>query len=251
MQRNKLKKKNNELLALTVFFFFVWSCQFRSQEWNAVLLTEMALMSLVCPLKVCLQAPSLRSHSLARESQAPEMKVFMSGDRARDMQSPMWLVKITFCLPVSRSHRQLANRGKKSVNPGCEKKINHPYIDTYAAVFTEGTHQVVSPEAVIISESLMKRQHDRYPVCSLRKISWISTFIYRNGWTKKFWVSYSPVCASSSLSVLGLAALILYTVQMLSKPPLATRLPEGAKATLITQADFNGTATSCEQESFL
>lgn len=70
----------------------------------------MALMSLVCPEKVCLQAPSLTSHSLARESQAPEMKVFMSGDRARDMQSPMWLVKITFCLPVSRSHRQLSRR---------------------------------------------------------------------------------------------------------------------------------------------
>lgn len=75
-----------------------------------VSLTAMALMSLVCPEKVCLQVPSLTSHSLASESQAPEMKVFMSGDRARDMQSPMWLVKITFCLPVSRSHRQLTGR---------------------------------------------------------------------------------------------------------------------------------------------
>lgn len=96
-----------------------------------VLLTEMALMSLVCPLKVCLQAPSLRSHSLARESQAPEMKVFMSEDRARDMQSPMWLVKTVFCLPVSRSHRQLVNKGKKRVRPGLilvMKKNNHPYI---------------------------------------------------------------------------------------------------------------------------
>lgn len=80
---------------------------------DAALLTAMALMSLVCPEKVCLQVPSLRSHSLARESQAPEMKVFMSGDRARDMQSPMWLVKITFCLPVSRSHRQLGTGGRK------------------------------------------------------------------------------------------------------------------------------------------
>lgn len=77
---------------------------------DVMFLTEMALMSLVCPEKVCLQAPSLRSHSLARESQAPEMKVFMSEERARDMQSPMWLVKITFCLPVSRSHRQLERR---------------------------------------------------------------------------------------------------------------------------------------------
>lgn len=75
----------------------------------------MALMSLLCPEKVCLQVPSLRSHSLARESQAPEMKVFMSAERASDMQSPMWLVKMTFCLPVSRSHRQLERRGRKSV----------------------------------------------------------------------------------------------------------------------------------------
>lgn len=120
--KEQIEKKKKWIVGADSIFFFVWSCQFRSEEWNAVLLTEMALMSLVCPLKVCLQAPSLRSHSLARESQAPEMKVFMSGDRARDMQSPMWLVKITFCLPVSRSHRQLANRGKKSVNPGCEKK---------------------------------------------------------------------------------------------------------------------------------
>lgn len=77
--------------------------------WTAVCLslTLMALMSLVCPLNVCLHCPSLMSHSLARESQAPEMKVDMSGDRPRDMQSPMWLVKTTFCFPVSRSHRQL------------------------------------------------------------------------------------------------------------------------------------------------
>lgn len=71
----------------------------------------MALMSLVCPDKVCLQVPSLRSHTLARESQAPETKVFMSEDMASDMQSPMWLVKMIFCLPVSRSHRQL--RGER------------------------------------------------------------------------------------------------------------------------------------------
>lgn len=89
-------------------------------------LTAIALMSLVCPEKVCLQVPSLTSHSLARESQAPEMKVFMSGDRARDMQSPMWLVKITFCLPVSRSHRQLMESKKK------KKKIfqSRPFIES-------------------------------------------------------------------------------------------------------------------------
>lgn len=57
------------------------------------------------------------------------------------------------------------------VNPGCEKKFNHPYIDTYMAVFSEQTHQVVSPEAVRISLSLIKRQQDRYPVCSLCKMS--------------------------------------------------------------------------------
>ena len=71
----------------------------------------MALMSLVWPEKVCLHWPSLTSHSLARESQAPEMKQFMSGDSARDMQSPMWLVYTIFCLPVSRSHRQLGGGG--------------------------------------------------------------------------------------------------------------------------------------------
>lgn len=52
------------------------------------------------------------------------------------------------------------------VNPDCEKKFNHPYIDTYMAVFSERTHQVVSPEAVRISVSLMNRQQDRYPVGS-------------------------------------------------------------------------------------
>lgn len=43
---------------------------------------------------------------------------------------------------------------------------------------------------------------------------------------------------------------MLYTVQMLSRPPLATRLPEGAKETLITQADFSGTATNWEVDIF-
>lgn len=140
---------------------------------NVVLLTEMALMSLVCPVKVCLQAPSLRSHSLARESQAPEMKVFMSGDSASDIQSPMWLVKIIFCLPVSRSHRQLVNRGEERVMSELilawlwKKKSSK-------LVFHEKTHQVVSPEAVRISVSLMKRQQDRYPVCGLYIKSLIS-----------------------------------------------------------------------------
>lgn len=98
----------------TEYFLFVTLIKKLGTKLSCVgidlLLTEMALMSLVCPEKVCLQAPSLTSHSLARESQAPEMKVFMSGDRARDMQSPMWLVKMIFCLPVSRSHRQLSRR---------------------------------------------------------------------------------------------------------------------------------------------
>lgn len=43
---------------------------------------------------------------------------------------------------------------------------------------------------------------------------------------------------------------MLYTVQMLSRPPLATRFPEGEKETLITQADFSGTATNWEIENF-
>lgn len=118
MSADKLTAGNNELFELTVLFFLIiLSAQvfMFCEVQNVVLLTEMALMSLVCPVKVCLQAPSLRSHSLARESQAPEMKVFMSGDSASDIQSPMWLVKIIFCLPVSRSHRQLVNRAEERV----------------------------------------------------------------------------------------------------------------------------------------
>lgn len=95
-------------------------------------------MSLVCPQKVCLQVPSLRSHSLARESQAPDTKVFSSAERARDMQSPMWLVKMTFCLPVSKSHRQLERGERKS--QGKKEKIDH--------IFNNQTNVIMCPRRI-------------------------------------------------------------------------------------------------------
>lgn len=55
------------------------------------------------------------------------------------------------------------------VNPGISVKKKSSTL-----VFHEETHQVVSPEAVRISVSLMKRQQDRYPVRGLYIKSLIS-----------------------------------------------------------------------------
>ncbi len=53
-----------------------------------------------------------------------------------------------------------------------------------------------------------------------------------------------PVCALSSLDTwIGTWLLLkLYTEQILSRPPQATKLPEGAKAQVITQDDRRGMA---------
>merc|ERR1712241_1390317 len=74
---------------------------------------------------------SLRmSHSLADASQAPDTKVRMSGERERDITSPVWPVYVVDCCPVSMSHRA----------------------------------QVMSPLLVTILLSSRNRQQLRYPV---------------------------------------------------------------------------------------
>lgn len=78
-------------------------------------LTPIALMSLSWPPKVCLQASSLMSHSLAVKSHAPEMKNLKSGDTARDMQSPWCPAKTVFWVPVSMSHSTLGGDGPQTI----------------------------------------------------------------------------------------------------------------------------------------
>lgn len=79
----------------------------RKSFFFSFVLTPMALMSLSWPPKVCLQVPSLMSHSLAVKSQAPEMKNLKSGDTPRDMQSPWCPANTVFWVPVSMSHSTL------------------------------------------------------------------------------------------------------------------------------------------------
>lgn len=98
------------------------------------------------------------SHSLAVKSQAPEMKKLKSGETARDMQSPWCPAKMVFWVPVSMSHSTLEGDGAK----------NNIYLH-----FKEGatcflvqliilySYQVQSPELVMISLSLRKRQQER------------------------------------------------------------------------------------------
>lgn len=78
---------------------------------NGTELTETALMSDSWPGNVCLHIPSRMSHSLADASQAPEIKVRMSGDSERDITSPVWPVKAVTCWPVSMSQRALEKIG--------------------------------------------------------------------------------------------------------------------------------------------
>lgn len=79
------------------------------------ILTPIALMSLSWPPKVCLQVPSLMSHSLAVKSHAPEMNILKSGDTARDMQSPWCPAKMVFWVPVSMSHSALDEESEDDV----------------------------------------------------------------------------------------------------------------------------------------
>ena len=45
--------------------------------------------------------------TLADASHAPETKVFWSGDKERDMTSPVWPPNDVTCCPVSMSHKTL------------------------------------------------------------------------------------------------------------------------------------------------
>lgn len=64
-------------------------------------------MSLSCPGKVCLQQPSRISHNLADASQAPDTNVRISGDKLRDITSPVCPRNEVTCWPVSISHKAL------------------------------------------------------------------------------------------------------------------------------------------------
>lgn len=74
---------------------------------NEEKLTATALISLSCPGNVCLHIPSRISHSFADASHAPEINVLISGERERDITSPVCPVKDVHCCPVSISHNAL------------------------------------------------------------------------------------------------------------------------------------------------
>lgn len=67
-------------------------------------------MSDSCPGKVCLQQPSRMSHNLAEASHAPDTKVRMSGERLKDITSPVCPRKEVTCWPVSISHNALEDK---------------------------------------------------------------------------------------------------------------------------------------------
>ncbi len=126
-----------------------------------LILTPIALMSLSWPPKVCLQAPSLMSHSLAVKSHAPEMKNLKSGDTARDMQSPWCPAKTVFWVPVSISHSTLKGDGPKTTFISVsttEREVERCFL---VQLIILRSYQVQSPELVMISLSLRKRQQDR------------------------------------------------------------------------------------------
>lgn len=76
-------------------------------------LTQLALISDSCPVKVCRHMLSRMSHSFAEASQAPETKVRRSGDRDRLMTSPLWPENTVVCWLVSMSHSALGTKSKR------------------------------------------------------------------------------------------------------------------------------------------
>lgn len=107
------------------------------------ILTPIALMSLSCPPKVCLHAPSLMSHSLAVKSHAPEMKNLKSGDTARDMQSPWCPAKTVFWVPVSMSHSTL-----KETNTIFISVLTTEISGSCSILFSSINHIIFLPSAV-------------------------------------------------------------------------------------------------------
>lgn len=81
-------------------------------------------------------------------------------------------------------------------------------------------YQVISPELVTIWLSSRKRQHERYPL----------------------WPDSSRLTRTLPSRVLR-----LQIEQMLSRPPHATKFPDGAQAHVITQLERKGIACICEQ----
>ena len=67
-------------------------------------------MSDSCPPNVCRHIPSLRSHNFAVASHAPEIKVFLSSVKDKDMTSPVCPVNARVCIPVSISQSALKNK---------------------------------------------------------------------------------------------------------------------------------------------
>ena len=92
---------------------------------------------------------NIRNRTLADASQAPDTKVRMSGERERDITSPVWPVYVVDCCPVSMSQRAL-----KWIM--CEM-ICHEDQGSQS-------YQVMSPLLVTILLSSRNRQQLRYPV---------------------------------------------------------------------------------------
>lgn len=94
--------------------------------------------------------------TFAEASHAPETKVRISGERERDMTSPVWPVYVVHCCPVSMSQSAL-------------KKLKREVAVTWLQMFrgmmlVKSTHQVMSPLLVTIWLSSRNRQQLRYPV---------------------------------------------------------------------------------------
>ena len=53
--------------------------------------------------------------TFAEASHAPETKVRISGERERDMTSPVWPVYVVHCCPVSMSQSALKNKREVAV----------------------------------------------------------------------------------------------------------------------------------------
>lgn len=111
------------------------------------------------------------------------------------------------------------DRDSDITSPVCPKKEA-----TCCPVSISHRAQDMSPELVTIWLSSRNRQQDKYPVCpgSSRLTRTLPSLVFR-----------------------------LYIEHMLSKPPQATKLPDGAYAQVITHDDRSGMACTLTKEEKL
>ena len=81
--------------------------------------------------------------TLAEASQAPDTKVFWSGERERDMTSPVWPAKVVTCWPVSMSHKTLKNQ------PSCSVQWKSRLCNRFVQLIPKRTTQNIVDLAVL------------------------------------------------------------------------------------------------------